>query len=291
MMREHKKKIFCLGLSLFFHTVIVLFFGRLNPGGKSLKNQLHQIQWLELISDQRIKRNQIVEQEKNPIQETAPHKDYRLSQTNRNPLKETRAKKSGVFKNGKGETELLNSLKPRLFSVDPKSVLSVKNKDTSHFFKNVKYSDSPGSHLSGQGQSTALFRTVVSQTDDYLKNVVSGSETLLRTREFVYYSYYNRIKRKLRQYWKPKVKMKIKRALTKGRKIARIGDRVTCLAITLNSSGELVRIRLQLSSGFTDLDHSAIEAFKEASPFPNPPKGLVNQYGEIKINWNFILES
>ena len=326
-MRKYRKNFFYLGLSLFFHTVLILSLAGIDSGRQTLKNLPRQNQWVELISDQSAKKNQIVEQEKNPIRETAPEKNYRLSQSNRKPLKETVAEKSGTFKNANKKTELLNSLKPRLFSVDPKPIPSVKNRDTNPVraveepsnsgslsgssedrrnTKVVELSDSLGQKgsvaframINKKAQTTAdlLNRKtaqspVVSQTDDYLKAVAPGAKTLLRTREFVYYSYFSRIKKKLRQYWEPKVKMEIKRTSVKGRKIARAGERITCLSVILNSSGELIKVRLKISSGFTELDHSAIRAFKEASPFPNPPKGLVNQYGEIKINWNFVLES
>ena len=56
-----------------------------------------------------------------------------------------------------------------------------------------------------------------SKSDDYLKNVEDGPQTLLNTKEFVYYSYYARIKEKLRQHWESKIKDKIARALRQGR--------------------------------------------------------------------------
>ena len=36
---------------------------------------------------------------------------------------------------------------------------------------------------------------------------------------------------------------------------------------------------------------AAIEAFKEAAPFPNPPAGIVESDGTIKIRWDFVLEA
>ena len=44
-------------------------------------------------------------------------------------------------------------------------------------------------------------------------------------------------------------------------------------------------------SGVTDLDEAAMEAFKQAAPFPNPPKGIVEKDGRIRIRWDFILEA
>ena len=44
-------------------------------------------------------------------------------------------------------------------------------------------------------------------------------------------------------------------------------------------------------SGLHDIDEAALEAFRAAEPFPNPPKGIVEKDGTIKIRWDFILEA
>ena len=130
-----------------------------------------------------------------------------------------------------------------------------------------------------------------SASDDHLKDVKTGMQTLLSTREFVYYSYYNRIKDKLRQYWEPKIKEKMERIVRQGRQIASSTDRITRIVIVLDDSGTLVRVQIVGPSGVNDLDDAAVEAFRAAAPFPNPPKGIVDPDGTIKIRWDFILEA
>ena len=44
------------------------------------------------------------------------------------------------------------------------------------------------------------------------------------------------------------------------------------------------------SSGVDFLDDEAIDAFKKAAPFPNPPKDLVESDGQIHFNFAFIFE-
>jgi TonB family protein len=61
--------------------------------------------------------------------------------------------------------------------------------------------------------------------------------------------------------------------------------------IFLDGRGTLVRVKVLSASGMTDLDDAAVEAFKAAAPFPNPPKGIVEADGFIKIRWDFILEA
>jgi TonB family protein len=61
--------------------------------------------------------------------------------------------------------------------------------------------------------------------------------------------------------------------------------------IHLNDQGVLIRVQVVGQSGVSDLDDAAVEAFKAAAPFPNPPKGIVDGDGTIKIRWDFVLES
>lgn len=130
-----------------------------------------------------------------------------------------------------------------------------------------------------------------SATDDHLKDVKTGMQTLLSTREFLYYSYYNRIRSKLGQYWQPKIREKVERILKQGRTIASEGDKITRVIIVLDDKGILQKVQVLGSAGVTDLDDAAVEAFRAAAPFPNPPKGMVDGDGTVKIRWDFILEA
>jgi protein TonB len=130
-----------------------------------------------------------------------------------------------------------------------------------------------------------------SATDDHLKDVKTGMQTMLSTREFLYYSYYNRIRSKLTQYWQPKIREKMERILKEGRTIASTGDKVTKIVIILDEKGVLRKVQILGTAGLRDLDDAAVEAFRAAAPFPNPPKGMVDQDGTIKIRWDFVLEA
>lgn len=131
----------------------------------------------------------------------------------------------------------------------------------------------------------------VSQTDDFLKDLKTGPQTLLSSREFIYYSYYNRIKDRLRLFWEPKIKEKVNRLFASGRHLASDEEKITRLIITLDGGGKLIKVQVLGASGVQDLDDAAIEAFESAAPFPNPPKGIVESDGTIKIRWDFILEA
>jgi protein TonB len=130
-----------------------------------------------------------------------------------------------------------------------------------------------------------------SATDDHLKDVKTGMQTLLSTKEFLYYSYYNRIRAKLTQYWQPKIREKMERIMREGRTIASTGDKVTKIIIILDDKGVLRKVQVLGTAGVRDLDDAAVEAFRAAAPFPNPPKGMVDGDGTIKIRWDFVLEA
>ncbi|MCK6598576.1 MAG: energy transducer TonB [Bdellovibrionaceae bacterium] len=145
--------------------------------------------------------------------------------------------------------------------------------------------------MMGTTPSNSFASGMASQTQDYLKNTELGVETVLNTKEFKYYTYFNRIRRQLSLHWEPKVREKLTNMFRKGRSIASDQDRITKLLIYLNPNGVLVKVQVLSDSGVRDLDEAAIEAFKSAAPFPNPPRGIVDTDGTVKIRWDFILES
>lgn len=230
-------------------------------------------------------KQQIVEQEKR-INDEVPKDTKYLSKFDQVVKKETRAEKSGKFNNSARPGEQVQG---QMQQPQPK--------------KQVKLKPGPGKKpklkdLTPQFSLTPDARKELvkhvgdpSQTDDYLKDVDKGIQTMLSTREFLYYSYYNRIKSKIRQYWEPGIRQKVQMIYRKGRSIASAKDRVTQVLITLDSRGDLLRIEVITQSGIRAIDDAAIEAFKAAAPFPNPPSGMVESDGRIRIRWDFILEA
>jgi TonB family protein len=129
-----------------------------------------------------------------------------------------------------------------------------------------------------------------SASDDKLEGVDTGERTILSTREYRYFSYYQRIKELLRQYWKPNVETKLYHLWAKGQTVGE-EELVTRLLVLLDTEGKIVKISRVGSSGIVDLDQAAIDAFHQAGPFPNPPKGIVEADGFVRINWEFILKT
>jgi len=131
---------------------------------------------------------------------------------------------------------------------------------------------------------------VTAASDDHLDDIRSGDRTVLSTREFKYFSYYQRIKELLRQYWKPNVERQLARIWSKGKNVGE-DEMVTQVQVLLDPNGSIQKIARLASSGFPEIDDAAVEAFLKAGPFPNPPKGMLDPDGLVRIRWDFILKT
>lgn len=278
--------------SVFVHALVVFllhFWGRQNPS-RTISRQAISIEIFEpealkpKTDETKAEKKQIVEQEK-INNEIDPLANY-LSSHNQKVLKETVAKNHGDFQNRKfqaapSQGANQEAVQQRKATLLPKDLFgSYKDSLAKSFDQQRREKGRAGS----KGAET-------SQTRDYLPDKEAGMETLLSTREFVYFTYYNRIRNQLTQYWEPKIKQKILALFKKGRRIASNGDRITKVQIVLDAGGSLMKVQVLGASGVQDLDEAAVEAFKAAAPFPNPPKGIVDSDGTVKIEWEFVVEA
>jgi protein TonB len=126
---------------------------------------------------------------------------------------------------------------------------------------------------------------------DYVRGVRESEKTLLNTKEYVFFGYFQRIRERLDRAWVPILKQRLLKFYRKGRHLASDTDHSTRVLVVLNSEGEVVRVQVINESGTADLDEAAVSAFNEAGPFPNPPRGIVNPNGEVEIPWEFILKT
>lgn len=251
--------------------------------------------------------NQVVEQNEQSLNEEPVDSRF-LSAKNQKVTKQTVAVDKGEFQNlkkaakprsgPKGDGKVKAEAKTEVKTRDEKVAQDLfKSFDPSEALQRQKQRDQAaleaGQGLGrGDGSEVAKDGSDASKTNDYIKDVDNGLETMLNTREFKYYSYYNRIRRQLSQHWEGKVREKLSKMFKEGRSPASTGqDRVTKLMIVLNDKGTLVRIQVLMDSGVHDLDDAAVDAFRAAAPFPNPPKGIIEGDGTVKIRWDFVLES
>lgn len=265
------------------------------------------IQFIDISADDK---GRLVEQDENE-KPTTPPKDARFrSKVDKAVEKETRAAQHGEYQNKQAQNSQAAS--SQQFTPPPPAPADTPTKEASTSaavqepIKTFESGDVPVAASAPEKKVVKKAVTVadlrpntmqqmsessmMSQTQDYLKDVAIGAETNLNTREFLYYSYFNRIKKKLRQHWEPLVHAKVRTMVKRGREIASTGSLATRVIITLDEQGLLRRVQVSTTSGLEDLDDAAVEALKEAAQFPNPPKDLVRE-GFVTLNWDFILES
>lgn len=287
----HRFSVFLL-VSIILHVAFyfsVYFTPEIKPRKATIEVSYITPPKVEKMSDDKLEKNrQVVDQDDKALNKETPDDDYYLSKNNQKVLKQTVARDKGEFKNTQNRKSAEN--KPAQQQTKPQEPQQVRRlekfnpmSDMSSNFREKSFNT-----MASQTPSNAA---TASQTQDYLKDKSIGVETILSTKEFKYYTYFNRIRKQLSQHWEPKVRDKLTKMFRQGRTIASEQDRTTKLLIILNQNGVLVNVQLVSDSGVKDLDEAAIESFRAAAPFPNPPKGIVDPDGTVKIRWDFILES
>lgn len=129
-----------------------------------------------------------------------------------------------------------------------------------------------------------------SSTSDYLKDISPGDVTNLNTKEFKYFGFYERIRQKLEAIWGISIQEKAQELFRKGKGLRYSSEYATFLQITLNHRGEILTIHILSKSGVKELDEGALESFKKAAPFPNPPRGLLVN-GVALLQWGFVVKN
>lgn len=244
---------------------------------------------------------QIVEQNEKAVNDEIDEKAKYLSRNNQKVIKQTVALNRGAFRNsgsrnnsaGTGSKEV--TLKDFAPKMDYAKAIERKMQAEADFDKQAtekalkKLQEKKQANRKDQTLGTG--GSMASQTIDYIKDIDPGLETMLSSKEFVYFTFYQRIRNQLQQHWNDMVREKLTAMYKKGRTIASTDDRITKLLITLDKKGTLVKIQVIGDSGVSDLDEAAVDAFRASAPFPNPPAGMVDDDGQIKIRWDFVLEA
>lgn len=238
--------------------------------------------------------SQVVQMDENQSNNEIDPKAKYLSAKNNTVKKETVAKNIGQFKNAvaqkpaarqneqKEVEKQISQNKPesksKLFNTGFDAYASLSKNDTVKKMAQKEHSFQNGSSLQQ-----------ASSTNDHIENTEPSLMTQLNTREYKYYGYHKRIRTQLDQWYESKLRDQMKKILSQGRTIAAEDNKRTQLLIILNPQGNLVGIQVMGASGVRELDDAAVEAFKKAAPFPNPPKGMIDADGTIKVRWDFVL--
>lgn len=234
---------------------------------------------IEVIAEKDVERNprvQVVETEiVDKTKETT--KEAYLGEQTQKVDKQTRAREVAPFREAMKARELANlAAKDQTKQIEMGSL-------------GVKADFQPLGHVNPWKSDFSV--SVRGSSNDYVNNVELGARTLLNTREYAYFSFYRRVRRQLEQFWEPGLRQKIRGMVQRGRMIAAEQEHATKLLVTLDVEGQITKVQIENSSGLLDLDEAAIEAFNRAGPFPNPPRGMLNEAGQVKVEWEFILKT
>ncbi len=104
-----------------------------------------------------------------------------------------------------------------------------------------------------------------------------GDSVQLNTKEFLYASYLNRIRRQVNFYWEQNLD-------NLPRSVVLVKPRYkTEINAVLDADGALEYIEVVEISGAGELDEAVVSAFRLAGPFPNPPEGLIQRDGRVYL--------
>ena len=133
-----------------------------------------------------------------------------------------------------------------------------------------------------------LRRAIGSREMDYLAEVDEGDETLLNSKRWRFASFFNRMRHQVADNWHPGVAYSRRDPYGN---VYGYRDRITILRVHLAPGGQIEQVLLERPSGVDFLDDEAMQAFRAAQPFPNPPRQLVDpQTGLISFRFAFIFE-
>ena len=282
-MLKRKKKLnlfrLALGLSILLHILLFILPIKFAP---KLPEKIFKI---VRISPEELPKQQIIDDTGKPEKEETRDPNTRfLSKYNKKVEKETKASDVGPTKNNSSLEQREENSKPKKFDKESMLLALQKPKAERSISEKKKKTDID---LPLSQRNLALLEKP--KTDDYLPDKEEGEETLLNSKQFIFFSFYERIKEKLRIEWSQNLKSVFQNpSFTQGQLSK---DLVTKLKIQLRDNGTLKQILILSSSGDTNLDNAAISAFETAAPFPNPPKGMIEKDGTIQLRWDFIIQA
>jgi len=126
--------------------------------------------------------------------------------------------------------------------------------------------------------------TIGEQLPDDIK---FGDFTALNTDRHLYYTFYSRIEEMIRPRWVNYAKAVVYGVEMGSERVSGRATWVTKLEILLDPKGNFKKAILHESSGVRNLDAAPVQAFRDASQFPNPPQEMVKDDGSIHIYYAF----
>lgn len=132
------------------------------------------------------------------------------------------------------------------------------------------------------GEKTKLQRGSFNVLDSDVK---ISTQTILNTNEYVYSTFYNRMRESIAVYWEPKVREVMENRFSN----LTPGIYKTETKIFISRSGEILDVEVEQSSGVNKLDDIATSSVREAHAFLNPPTQLFELDSRAGLDFGFYV--
>lgn len=201
------------------------------------------------------------------------------SEKDQNVKVQTQAKNLGATKNSiKSKASETKNQANQNTKEDISKYLPEKNAD---YFFNKKTKNSQN-YIPTPNQESTIGQVLPDE-------VQIGEFTALNTDRNIFYSFYKRIDDMIRFPWETAVKNSIQNTSPQVFRDNTRGQWNTQLEVVVKPNGEIKSVNLLKSSGFKGFDEAAIQAFRQARLFPNPPQGMIKEDGLIRLSYSFII--
>lgn len=205
-----------------------------------------------------------------------------LSEQKQRVKEETRAAQSGMTTNRSNQAAVSEPKKPT-----PTQAQRARNSESHPSMDKDGFKEVD---ISKDLQEMNRFNEGMSTIGETMPNEMKvGSFTALNTDRYLFYTFYARMEELVRYRWESRVQQAIDRfdRLT----LVNAGNRnwVTHIEFLLDKNGYLRQSLIMKSSGIPAFDAAAVNAFRDAKVFPNPPPEMVQEDGYIHIKFSFTV--
>lgn len=258
--------------SLILHGIMVLFIRSYsNPSHYLSQNEPTEVTFIEEPTGKR--QSVVTETEKADLMEKFKSQADFLAQFTKRVKEQLKARKSGETKNSNGNTPQQNSNQER-------QATEQATKADQESGETQKKSEMP------LGRNIVMGESSIAEKIPGIREVAFNA---LNTDQFTYYTFYARMNEQVRFRWIRQIRSFID-SLSQAQLIELAKrERVTRVEIILDDKGAILDSIVHFTSGYKPLDQAAAQAFAEAAPFRNPPRGMVEADGKIHLFYEFYV--
>ncbi len=262
--------------SLFFHVFVIVCLGLIDRAARrgALQEAFEHKKKTILVrplSEEEFRKNF----PRNIIVDTIKKNDFKKESKDRAKYlgEKTQRVKEETRADGFGSSRALSREKLRM----PK----LKEKPLQNF--GMKMEDKKFGSLLERGEKTKLQLGNFNLLDPDVK---ISTQTILNTDEYVYSTFYNRMREAIVVYWEPKVREVIEDRFSH----LTPGIYKTETKIYISQKGEILDVEVEHSSGVLKLDDIASTSIREARAFLNPPKQLFERDPRAGLDFGFYVQ-